>query len=123
MSWPSVAGVQRGPAKPPQPGAPAWPTFADQSGLPSARFNATTKHSSPLSPIENTLSPEVAMLEYPPPSPVAFQSSFGPPAGHCLSRPVSAERPSRFGPRHWGQSLTAWATAPSAMRPRDIVED
>jgi hypothetical protein len=32
------------------------------------------------------------------------QSSFGPPAGHCLRRPLSCDTPSRAGPRHWGQS-------------------
>ena len=32
------------------------------------------------------------------------QSSFGPAAGHCLSRPVSDDTPLRCGPRHWGQS-------------------
>src|SRR5687768_13893088 len=32
------------------------------------------------------------------------QSNFGPPAGHCLRRPVSDETPVRSGPRHWGQS-------------------
>jgi hypothetical protein len=31
-------------------------------------------------------------------------SSFGPPAGHCFSRPVSRDIPSRCGPRHCGQS-------------------
>src|ERR1044072_9319888 len=31
-------------------------------------------------------------------------SSFGPAAGHCLSRPVSVDTPVRCGPRHWGQS-------------------
>src|SRR5215217_506575 len=32
------------------------------------------------------------------------QSSFGPPAGHCLRRPLSDETPVRSGPRHCGQS-------------------
>ena len=30
-------------------------------------------------------------------------ASGGPPSGHSCSRPVSADLPSRFGPRHWGQ--------------------
>src|SRR6185436_16192166 len=38
------------------------------------------------------------------------QSSFGPPAGHCLSRPVSFEFPSRSGPRHCGQSESDLST-------------
>ena len=32
------------------------------------------------------------------------QSSFGPPAGNDFSSPVSYAWPSRFGPRHCGQS-------------------
>src|SRR5258705_1043004 len=32
------------------------------------------------------------------------QSSFGPSAGHCLSRPVSGDVPLRPGPSHCGQS-------------------
>src|SRR5439155_2530926 len=34
-----------------------------------------------------------------------FQSNFGPSFGHSFSKPVSAETPFRFGPRHCGQSL------------------
>src|ERR1043166_4207016 len=45
--------------------------------------------------------------------PVLFQSNFGPPGGHSLSSPVSLLRPSRFGPRHCGQS-----SAEAAARPR-----
>src|SRR5678809_1475676 len=47
--------------------------------------------------------------EYPSPMSFNCQSSLGPPAGHCLSRPLSFEIPSRSGPRHWGQSeLPVW---------------
>src|SRR4051794_14813625 len=34
--------------------------------------------------------------------PVVFHASLGPPSGHCLSRPVSDDLPSRLGPRHCG---------------------
>ena len=47
--------------------------------------------------------PTTATLEKPAPRPVAVQSFGGPPAGHDVSRPVSVETPSRFGPRHCGQ--------------------
>src|ERR1700680_4696029 len=46
----------------------------------------------------------IAREEYPSPRPLVFQSTRGPPAGQEASRPVSLETPSRFGPRHWGQS-------------------
>ncbi len=42
---------------------------------------------------------------------MAFHTIDGPPAGHCFSKPVSVERPSRFGPRHCGQSLADPQTA------------
>src|SRR5262245_38283272 len=35
---------------------------------------------------------------------LACHNSFGPVFGHSLSKPVSREIPSRFGPRHCGQS-------------------
>ena len=38
----STVGVARGPAKPPQPGAPAFPSLADQTSLPSAQSSART---------------------------------------------------------------------------------
>ena len=46
------------------------------------------------------------------PSPLAFQRSFGPSAGHFFSRPVSRQMPSRLGPRQAGQS--------SARRPGGV---
>src|SRR5215831_17634889 len=45
---------------------------------------------------------------------VFFHSCFGPSLGHALSRPVSLEMPSRFGPRHCGQSSAR--TASEAVR-------
>src|SRR5947209_2626746 len=57
-------------------------------------------------------------VEKPSPIPVAFQSRFGPPAGHSLSRPVSDETPVRFAPRQAGQSPAAalsWARAGAAV--------
>src|SRR5947209_10221115 len=42
----------------------------------------------------------------PSPMPFAFQAKGGPPLGHCLSKPVSLETPSRSPPRHCGQSPT-----------------
>src|SRR5262245_12213709 len=52
-------------------------------------------------------------LEKPPPIPVAFQAKFGPPCGHCFSNPLSVECPSRFSPRHCGQSPAVAPAAPS----------
>src|SRR5262245_42201383 len=49
-------------------------------------------------------SPTTATLESPPPRPLAFHASGGPAAGHSPSRPVSADCPSRLGPRQPGQS-------------------
>ena len=45
------------------------------------------------------------MDENPAPNPMAFHTRGGPDSGQDLSRPISWERPSRFGPRHCGQSL------------------
>ena len=39
--------------------------------------------------------------------PSAFHASGGPLAGHTFKSLVSPERPSRLGPRHWGQSSGA----------------
>ena len=39
----------------------------------------------------------------PSPRPSMRQDKGGPSAGHLASSPVSLERLSRFGPRHWGQ--------------------
>src|SRR2546427_10849847 len=50
------------------------------------------------------LSPTTETVEYPRPMPFAFHASGGPFSGHCLSRLLSMETLSRFGPRHWGQS-------------------
>ena len=36
---------------------------------------------------------------------LTLHASGGPALGHSASSPVSAERPSRFGPRHCGQSV------------------
>src|SRR5689334_17850163 len=41
---------------------------------------------------------------YPPPRPLIFHARGGPSLGHSLSRPVSFETASRFGPCHCGQS-------------------
>src|SRR3954471_826680 len=45
------------------------------------------------------------------PAPVVFQAMGGPAAGQSFSKPRSAEMPSRFGPRHWGQSSKARSDA------------
>src|SRR5262245_18434192 len=47
---------------------------------------------------------------------VFFHSCFGPSLGTALSRPVSLEMPSRFGPRHCGQS-SARATSEIVKKP------
>ena len=61
----------------------------------------------PRLPTVNSLPAAVLIEEYPVPAPPAFHASGGPPVGQCDSKPVSAERPSRFGPRHCGQSVGA----------------
>src|SRR5213079_1360405 len=66
-------------------------------------------------------SPRMETLEYPAPTPVIFQASGGPPGGHCLRSPVSGERPSRFGPRHWFQSLFSTPSVPEAGTARSIA--
>src|SRR5260370_1055901 len=48
-------------------------------------------------------------VETPRPMPKAFQTGRGPPFGQVLSSRVSLEMPSRFGPRHCGQSPGAEA--------------
>src|SRR6266566_622619 len=53
-------------------------------------------------------------VEKPLPMPVTFHRSFGPSAGHSLSKPVSVETPVRSAPRQPGQSpgpALSWARA------------
>src|SRR5881296_3638968 len=60
--------------------------------------------------------PAIAMLEKPLPSPSAVHSSCGPLSDHSVSKPVSVEMASRFGPRHVGQSFfEAGASPPIAV--------
>src|SRR3954469_20313020 len=70
----------------------------------------------------NSRSPTTAGPEYPTPAPVYVHRSFGPPAGHSWSSPVSAEVPSRFGPRYWGQSAAA-ASSPVRARAAGAAGD
>src|SRR4029079_10950736 len=58
--------------------------------------------------------PTTTGVEKPSPRSFTCHSSFGPPAGHCLSRPVSFETPLRSGPRHCGQSAAATLTTHKA---------
>ena len=51
---------------------------------------------------------------------VAVQTVGGPPGGHCFNRPVSAEAPSRFGPRHCGQSEPTAAAEATAAATRMV---
>src|SRR5258708_40199818 len=60
--------------------------------------------------------PATDTVEKPLPSPVAFQTRRGPAAGQSFSSPISAEMPSRFGPRHCGQSPAAAAPKLSTDR-------
>ena len=55
--------------------------------------------------------PVTATLENPLPMPSACHSFLGPPAGHCLSRPVSGDFPSRRAPRQPGQSAAGTSTS------------
>src|SRR5262249_42569631 len=56
------------------------------------------------SPIVTIREPAMETVEKPLPIPSAFQASGGPSVGHSFNNPVSGEWPSRFGPRHCGQS-------------------
>src|SRR5579862_5935613 len=53
----------------------------------------------------NTRCCTTATPEKPAPRPLDRQRSGGPFLGHSLRSPVSVEMPSRFTPRHCGQSL------------------
>src|SRR6266404_4170782 len=57
-------------------------------------------------------------VEKPLPRPVPFQTREGPSAGHSLSSPVSADMPSRLGPRHWDQSPGAAEAIKEVKSPR-----
>src|SRR5688500_18841030 len=60
--------------------------------------------------------PVTATDENPAPMFFAVITRRGPPCGHCRSRPVSGECPSRLGPRHVGQSAAERAAAGAAPR-------
>src|SRR5207249_1320751 len=60
---PLAEGVEHGPSKPPQPGAPDLPSLAVQAGLPSAAFSAMTKLDSFFSPMVKTRSPASETVE------------------------------------------------------------
>ena len=99
-SFPSVEGVDLGPALRVPPG---FPTRADQRTLPVLASRANIRAAPSRSPIVKMRSPANETLEKPAPSPFFFQTRVGPPLGHFRSRPVSEDRPSRSGPRHWFQ--------------------
>src|ERR1044071_7365960 len=61
--------------------------------------------------------PEIATLEKPPPSPLAFQASGWPASGHFVSNPDSWATSSRLGPRHWGHS----GDAAGAAKATDVI--
>jgi hypothetical protein len=48
----------------------------------------------------------------------AFQSRFGPSAGHCACHPVSDDMPFRSGPRQQGQSLPLELNVPRVISAR-----
>src|SRR5688572_9617405 len=58
--------------------------------------------------------PFTAIDEYPTPTVSTCHSNLGPSSGHSLSRPVSRLMPSRFGPRHCGQSPGSEGTCAKA---------
>src|SRR5438874_4022785 len=66
-------------------------------------------------PVVKMRSPTTLTVAKPLPRPFAFQTSRGPADGHCFSRPVSEQIPSRLGPRHCVQSS---ALATGAQRDR-----
>ena len=74
------------------------------------------------SPIVKRRSPPIDRLEYPVPRPDTFQAKAGPSASHCFSRLVSADLPSRLGPRNCGQLPVAaapcWAASHGPARPK-----
>ena len=63
---------------------------------------------------------------YPPPTPSTVHSFLGPSFGHSFSSPVCDDTPSRFGPRHCGQSVgpifrsaAGWPLVRDSWRRRD----
>src|SRR6185295_10788131 len=80
----------------------------DHNCLPSPALNARTYSLANPSLLSRYMrSPTTDGVEKPYPTLVTRHTSFGPPAGHCCSRPVSVERPVRCGPRHCGQLAAA----------------
>src|SRR4051794_15698107 len=78
------------------------------------------KLSSELSPIVKIFDPAIDTLEKPCPIPLAFQAKGGPPSGHSPKSPLSGEIPSRWGPRHCGQSALAPKPVQLPTRAKDI---
>src|SRR5262249_27857326 len=123
---PSAVGLLRGPL--PQPPSYSSVSFllgraTFHRGLPSLaprhRAYSLRPCSSSSAAVMNRLSPTTAGLENPTPPRAAFQASGSPLPGHCLSSPVSGEWPSRFGPRHWGQSAAVRAVASRSVAAAD----
>src|SRR5689334_3028847 len=84
-------------------GLPTLPTRVVQITLPSAVEIAWTYSlSMPRLLIMYRREPTTTGVEKPSPTSFTCHSSFGPPAGHCLSKPVSFDTPLRSGPRHCG---------------------
>jgi hypothetical protein len=77
-----------------------------QAGLPVASSSAQTTSSLPRLLIPKIRPPATEGAELPVPNPGVFQSSGGPPAGHCFSSPVSRDTPVRSGPRNCGHSTS-----------------
>src|SRR5262245_40320360 len=84
-----------------------------QRSLPSLSLTAITVALPLRPPIVQTMPPSTTTPAYPLPSPSAFQTSGG-ASFQRSSKPLFAETPSRFGPRHCGQVSNAQTADASA---------
>src|SRR6185369_382763 len=64
---------------------------------------------------------ETETVACPSPNPATFHANLGPPTGHRLSSPVSAETPSRLGPRNWGESAASAGIERQPARERKVT--
>src|SRR6185295_10621275 len=114
-----MVGVPLGPS--PRSLRNALPCGVAHTSFPFARSNAITNSRSPRSPIVYRRPFAIENDEYPRPAPAAFHTSAGPCAGHSFNSPVSFEIPSRFGPRHWGQSALLCAGTGAANTNNNVT--
>jgi len=97
------------------------PVLQAQICLPVLSSRQTIHSSTGPLPITKTFPSATEGVLKPMPAVFAFQTSGGPSAGHSFKRPVSALLPSRFGPRHCGQS-SATTTVVAAISVNKVAE-